>query len=264
MKINDFIINNLSEDDWVNNLIIDGINELNGEYNNSYKFFPFSVLLNISCIKYPDLSENQLSTLYSMEREVLITSKRENNYNEVSITYDMTKDKTDDSAFIKIKGTENSVNFFNNSDIISLFDKTDDLCIVNLHNHPNNSDFSIRDLLIFSNLDQLKIMEIINTKGEISFLYKPYKIDLSKIVLQSIVETKQNIEDIKDIFDNITNEEHKQIVKKCLDIFQEKGVIYSPYLNKKQALNFKFPDILTKQTDKNYENDRNDEKDIEL
>ncbi len=245
MKRSDFSIN--KESSWVNMLIRDGLNKLEGVQNDNPRFFDMSVISNIPYITYPDLTREQCDFLYSMAREVMMRSKKDNCYNEVAITYKCDADQEDEDAYAIVYGDERSVKFMADEKTAQVVNSTAKLCIVNLHNHPNNSEISARDLFIFACNSNLRVMEIINHEGLASFLYRPCQIELKETMLSVLKNNVQGIrermdaEPDRDLFDILEDCEKNDIVKKALELFQEKGIVYAPYMDKDQAKAFAFP-----------------------
>ena len=237
----------------LNGMLLDELNSTDG----TSKKFPCSVTKNIPFISFPDLTPEENATIFRLSQEVLLKSIFDNHYNEVSITYRIdvppedkkteknnSESKNNQDFFSVAYGNEYSVPFLDDEKIPIILASTDNLVIVNLHNHTNDSDFSLRDITIFSQYDNLRLMQIVNTKGEVSFLYKPEKIDLKKVIAAKIVELvpdyKERLKSGQFLTDTLSSEEKSKIVKASIQAFIDKGVDYSKYIDKSKITEVHF------------------------
>ena len=235
------------EKDWIEQTVDDFLETLDTP-EPPEGWFSIVSILNIPHIKIPTLTDEQSTELYEQAKNVLKISKNENGFKEVSISYsinDMSENK-----YKKVLGNYISVPILNDKETRKLFEtanNNNELIIISIHNHPNNSTFSINDLLIFTQNNGVKLMEIINKKGEISFLIKPKQMDLKNIIFSNILKIipdfklrkkdwDENFKQADEVFNFqaiLTKEEIIQITKETIKSLQEKGVIYCNYIGKK-------------------------------
>ncbi len=242
-------------DSWFEKTILDGIKELNEEKTRE-GWFSVNAINNVPHIKYPFLSDEQNEEIYEQARQVLILSRTQNQYKETSITYSI--DNSDvSSKYIKVFGNINSIQLMDNAEVKSLItghNESDNLAVVTLHNHPNSSGFSAMDVLIFANNPSIMVMEILNTKGEISFLARPTKLNLKREMMDIL---SANIPDIAtrmsqwkennphdlskmSLVDISSIEERNRITKDCINTFANLGVFYSGYIDQEKAKKLTF------------------------
>ena len=230
---------------WLSDIIEKGLNKLEAE-KKLPGYFDISAINSVPYIQYPGFSEHELKLLQDRAKEVMKISRNENHYNEVSITYkknDLNKDH-----FIKVLG--NCGNIFLDDDTMNLLNASDgqnELIAIMIHNHPNNSIFSVSDLLVFSEHPSIKLMEIINKKGEIAFLLRPKSTNLSNIVIRSIsdhipdIKTRianyqQNNPDIEYTISEISNKsEREAIYNDSIEQIINRGIICSHYIDQNGA-----------------------------
>lgn len=246
----------LDSDLVFNEMLADELEQPLNDSNN--KKFPLIVINNLPFIDFPAFTKEQNQTIYKISREVLMLSKLKNEYNEVSITYRVDKPVEDKDSYITVFGTEESVLFLEDPKIPPLLARTNDLLIINTHNHPNDTGFSLKDLLMFTQYENIRLVEIVNTKGQVSFLYKPEKILLNGIIRDAVylhipdIITRSKFEkanainenrEMKSIFDLMTQDEKNKIVNTAITILQEKGICYCDYVDKTGIIKYEFPSI---------------------
>ncbi|MCX7714847.1 MAG: hypothetical protein N2171_03860 [Clostridia bacterium] len=99
------------------------------------------------------------------------------------------------------KGTSNMLEFTNN-DCLDILNKSNNIFV--MHNHPNNSSFSMLDLKFFIENDNIKYISIVKNNGNIEILTKSETYDITN--LQSVVRklAKKYIKNGSDIeFDKL-------------------------------------------------------------
>lgn len=224
--------------EWINEIIKKGISELDEE-KKLPGWFSLTSISNIPFISYPNFSEEECKEVQIQTKNVLRISRNENNYKEVSILYN----KNNIFECFKILGDFNKVDLTLSQDAFELIrnkNKNKDMVLISIHNHPNNSKFSLSDLIVFAENLSIKLMQIVNTKGEISFLLKPDNVNLKNIVISTILNI---VPDYKIRIENNNNElnllnllsskEKEMIVSEIILQFCENNVIYFDYLDKK-------------------------------
>lgn len=231
----------MSLDEYMNAVLLDGISRLAGEAEDYPGYFGFEVIQNVPYINYPGLTDEQNSFAQAMAKQVLIVSKRENQFKEVAITYNL--NNPDD--YIVTKGSDNMVFYKDDKDVENLLNKSEPMMIVSLHNHPNNSEISFADLSIFCLSDQIKLMSIVNTRGEVSFLERTKNINLMPVMLSSLskfapdIRQRTIINPQKDVVELISPNECSQIRNNLLESIQKCGIIYHEQVSKGIDLDFK-------------------------
>lgn len=245
---------------WFEKTILDGIKELDEE-KSCTGWFPINAISNIPYIKYPFLSDEQNEEIYEQAKQVLILSRTRNQYKETSITYNIDETK-DSTKYVKVFGGYNTIHLMDDKEVNALItaqNENNNLVIVSLHNHSNNSGFSAMDILIFANNPNIKIMEILNTKGEVSILARPSELDLRHEMINILVLNipdiavrmnqwkKENPNDIDklSLVDITTVDERNNIATDCINTFTNLGIFYSNYVDQEKAKHLTFPTIKT-------------------
>lgn len=207
-------------------------------------YFDFSVISNVPLIQFPELNLAQNKEIQEQTQKVLKLSKTKYHFDEVAIVYDY---DAINHEYYEMNGTNSNVDIFKNdkiADLINTRNNENKLVVICLHNHPNNSLFSINDFYVFTENPSIKIMEIVNTKGEVAFLYKPYYLELNGLVhgiINSIVpdfnsrcfKRLKEIEntDLKfKLSDVLTFNERKIITSNIYQNFKDLNIQYSDYL----------------------------------
>ena len=123
----------------------------------------------IPFIKFSGISHEACERIQRLEKMLLVISRERNNSNEVAITSHMDEKGYPDcgEALGIAYGNENSVNILNDKNSRLLFEKSSNLAVICMHNHPNNSSFSLNDLVFFLNHDQIRLFIVVGNNGEI-------------------------------------------------------------------------------------------------
>jgi hypothetical protein len=124
-------------------------------------------------VKYPDVSPDECSKLHELEVLLLGLSQKENNSNEVAITYRLYKEpnETEDDRIAIVYGDEHEVDLGADTKTFHLL-QSERLAIINMHNHPNCSNFSLYDISFFLRNDSVKLLILLSNKGELNYLSK--------------------------------------------------------------------------------------------
>lgn len=230
---------------WLDDIIKNGLAELRSEtkYTREYAFTRASVT-HVPYIPYIDFSEAECKLIQEQAAEVL-RSSLQNGYKEVAITFNL---KTP-QRLTKICGDYSSIPLLKDEKTNNLItDESNGVVIVTMHNHPNGSIFSLSDILIFTENPNIKLMNVINGKGEIAFLMRsPKAVDLHNYVISKI---EDHIPDFNDRIENyhknnigkelafsdvLDINERIEIVNDCLNQMERYGVYYSGYLGSDEA-----------------------------
>lgn len=119
-------------------------------------------------VKYPDLSDEVSDKIYEMTKEVLKESRKNNN-REVSITYNPSV--TDEKNTAIIYGSEHEIDLGADTDTFHLL-IGEPRSVINIHNHPDCSKFSVYDLSFFLRNDSIKTLVLVSNKGEVTYMTK--------------------------------------------------------------------------------------------
>lgn len=161
----------------------------------------------------------------------MIESRNNNSFGEVSITYNL----EDPDNYIVVRGSDSNVNFMSDLDVADLLAVSDALSIVSFHNHPNNSDVSLKDLTVFCTIPQVRLMSIVNARGQVSFFLKTEETDLTRLFVSSISDKIQVLKDRAKESDIIRHE----LLKKLYD----SDVICQDWIDKRDYCNGKFTEL---------------------
>ena len=225
----------LTQNEYIDAMLNDGFEQLRNASDTIPGYFTYGTINNVPYIKYPGFSDEESMFAKSMAQEVLIISKRENNYKEVAIAYNLNNPED----YVVVKGSENAVLFYDDPDTAKLLNAAEHLMIVSLHNHADKSDMSLADISIFCLTPQIALMSVVNTEGEISFLKKNEDINLAPIFASAIIQEAPDIvlrkqigEDIgKGYLDYLTPNESVRVKKRIIDNLEELGITYHSKIN---------------------------------
>lgn len=227
---------------WIADAILEDIrqDEINKKKSG---YFPFETISKVPYVQIPGLNEEKCLKLQEEAKNVLKLSRNIYNFAEVAIVYDI--EDTESSGIIQNE-TNTKVDIFQNEKICNMFKKNSELkrmAIVCLHNHPNDSLFSLNDLYLFTKYACITIMEIVNTKGEVAILKKDSFMELNNLVYNHISATASDFskrcadymqENGKNSFQLgrvLSVEERKEIINSIYSDFSLLGIHYSGYIN---------------------------------
>lgn len=146
------------------------------DYNKNKKIkINDSSIDDLPLIAYPGLNTEQCLKINELAKKVLYMSKYENDNNEVVITYSLEEQKlrNEDKTYMTIvKGDKSETNIEGDTDTYHLLNTTRNAVLVNLHNHPSGSDFSMNDIMFFILYSSVKLMVLIPNDGGIFYLSK--------------------------------------------------------------------------------------------
>ena len=131
-------------------------------------------------------SDEQNTFIQQQHKELLRYAKDNNDSKEVAFVFE--KGLTNRTEYV---GNEKSLDFGT-----SLFGKGNDLFI--MHNHPRNSGYSDRDIMLFLQNDNIKTITIAKNNGSIETLTKTDIYDKQKAVTELARQYKKNVETGKD------------------------------------------------------------------
>lgn len=234
---------------WLKERLSEAAIELANEQKNP-GWFSVSAISNVPFVNFPTLNQDECRRVQEETQNVLKISRNYNQYKEVSITYKYNEPKDENKNYAIVYGDFNVIKLMKDEQtkrIVSSANEENSLVVINLHNHPNDTKFSLNDLLIFTENNSIKLMQIVNKNGEVSFLLKPQLLDLTNIVFKNILETIPNfLNRLNDFVEKSSSKEinlreilnakeRTKIVNNSLIELQSNGVIYIDYVNKIKA-----------------------------
>lgn len=126
-------------------------------------------------VQYKNIPESEYSIIQELAKNVLRISKRENNSNEVALTYSMdsTECIQNEEEYIGVAlGGEHEVDPLSSTVAYHLMSSARDCIVIVLHNHPSLSDFSLSDIKFLLQYASLKMLVVITNLGSVSYLVK--------------------------------------------------------------------------------------------
>lgn len=220
----------------------------------SDRWFSASVISDIPYIAFPGFTEYECQEIQTQAQNVLRAFRIENEYKEVAIVYDMDID-IEHKEYRKVFGSATDIQIAKDiiaQGIIDNAKKEGRLAVIIIHNHSNDSTFLINDLLLFDETPSIKVMEILNKKGEAAFLIRPdfrrYGI-VSAVLVDDAPEIRNRMNEFKASHDNkspqitdiTTSEERKAIYNDSIQEFRKAGIYVSKgYINKELAQTLDF------------------------
>ena len=145
-----------------------------GQNKNDHKIKITDIAISkVPYVNYPDLSSEECSKLHELEVLLLGLSQKENNNNEVAITYRLYKEpnETEEDRIAIVYGDEHEVDLGADTKTFHLL-QSERLAVINMHNHPNCSNFSLYDVSFFLRNDSVKLLILLSNKGELNYLSK--------------------------------------------------------------------------------------------
>lgn len=131
-----------------------------------------SAIENVPEIKIVGYSSEQCSVIQNQHKELLKYSKQNNNNNEVAFVF--RKGLTDRAEF---SGKDDTLEFGN-----GLLGKGNELFV--MHNHPRNSSYSVTDLILFRDYNNIKTLTIVKNNGNVEYITKSKDFDSQKFKLE--------------------------------------------------------------------------------
>lgn len=208
--------------------------ELINEYKNRGKIDIIDETLEgVPLVKFPGIPIDECLTIHDLAKKVLAISKNENNNNEVAITYSLDHErlKEQNEPYMTIvKGDETSTNVLGDTRTFHLLMATQNVVIVNLHNHPSGSDFSVDDITFFIKTESVKLMVLLPNDGGLFYLLKKDNYSKYNNLLafaESVSEIKpEAFTDGKMDFSKLSYDEAVQVAKNYVIKSSALGVDY--------------------------------------
>lgn len=254
------------EQTWLEQVLDNGITSIENEKKDK-QWFSLKAIYNVPYINFLNFTPEENIEIQEQVQNVLRISRNENNYREVAITYNK-NNKSKENKYFKVLGDYTSVFIMqdkNTANLLHTCNKNNELVVISIHNHPNESGFSLNDLLIFTENPSINLMLIVNTKGEVSFLQRPCKINLHNLIVQNIIDIVPDFGRRKEIWmknnpdrhfqlsDLIELENRRRILQESIYELQQRGIYYSKYVDKTTAKDIVFQNsnIINENTNKN-------------
>jgi hypothetical protein len=137
----------------------------------------------VPLIKYKEIPESEYLTIQELVKEVLTVSMKENNSNEVALTYSLDSQNliAEGNEYMGIAlGDEHGVDPCLNSVAYHLIKTSYNCVVIVLHNHPSLSNFSLDDVRFFLQNHTVKMIVEVTNLGSISYLVKKDSYDYMK------------------------------------------------------------------------------------
>lgn len=154
----------------------------------------------IPYVVYPDLDINQSLIIHEFAEYSLKKAREENDHNEVAITYDLDNNISLEDGFKPIiekagvcYGTMGETELFSDTQTMSTIYRAKNVAVVNLHNHPSCSTFSVQDISLFLVETAIKLMVVVGNNGELYYLSKDLKFYDFKRAMKYFVNTAEAV-----------------------------------------------------------------------
>lgn len=131
-------------------------------------------------IEYKEIAEEQYDILQLLLQETMTISQRDNNSDEVAITYslDANIDNDDRNMVYGVSlGDEHSVDPLEDVTSYHIINGTAECVVVILHNHPSLSKLSLQDIQYLLMYHSLKMIVAVTNLGSVFYLVKTNKYD---------------------------------------------------------------------------------------
>lgn len=121
-------------------------------------------------VKYKGMDEEQNEIMQKLARLVLKISKTQNDSNEVAIMWDMASRSMEGYGIDR--GDEHSVCLGGDPVSYHLLHSGEKVVLVLLHNHPSTRTFSLEDIYLLLERDNVKYMVMVSNQGQIHYIKK--------------------------------------------------------------------------------------------
>lgn len=196
-------------------------------------------IMSVPFVSYPGFSLDECMKLHEMSKEVLMLAKQNNDGNEVAITYSLDHQELEQSGEkykTIVYGTERDVDLMADTDTYHLINTSENVAIINLHNHPTGRSFSINDITLFLVTPSVKLMTVIGNNGNLYYMLKGDEYDrvkaikLFKKVFDDVIPELKNETVVR--FNELTEDEAIVISRRYMREAREVGIEYRSYLSK--------------------------------
>lgn len=168
-------------------------------------------------IEYKCIPDTEYDNIQELAKSVLEISQKENDSNEVAITYTLEHQKcilnNEDYLGVAL-GAEHDVDPLSNTVANHLITQVGDCVIIIMHNHPSLSDFSLSDVQFFLQYARVKMMVVVTNLGSITYLVKNEKYDNMQAVelfneAVDMHNKANNLKDLQDAADHFLKNSYK-------------------------------------------------------
>ncbi len=152
-------------------------------------------------IEYKGMSDEINDALYRLTRLVLLSSKQNNDSNEVAITCSIAENNPI-GVFGIAYGEEHGVDVLSDSTSNHLIMNSKDCVIIILHNHPSIQTLSIEDIRFFLHFATIKVISVVSNYGAVHYLMKTdkYEYESAKDLYNENVKGLNKGSNKKDIY----------------------------------------------------------------
>lgn len=232
---------------WVEEMIEKGILETE-KTKNLPGYFGRETISKVPYITIPTLTMEECKRIQEETKNVLRLSLNRYQYNEVSITYNRFDPV---SPVLVTPGSKTDIDLLSNPEVkqlIKVHNENNELVVISLHNHPNNSLFSINDFFVFTENPSIKVMSIVNTEGKVAFLIKPEYEKMDGFVYSHIIYVvpdfvtrfrtfqQNNPNHFVKLADILTVAERQKITKNIKEDLSLYNIIHTTYLGQDTVL----------------------------
>ena len=138
-------------------------------FNKKYKITEQAIQKAISFKDIASLCKEDSNLIRDCIKQVLLTSKLDNNHNEVAIA--MTN-----SMIGTTRGTQHGVDINSNPFVRDIISRKDDFVVV-MHNHPSTQSFSLQDYSYFLTYSFINVFGIVSNQGQVELLIRPFNLN---------------------------------------------------------------------------------------
>lgn len=172
-------------------------------------------------IKYRGVPEYQYDTIQQLAKNVLKIAQKENDSNEVTITYSYDPKilAENNELFGVYHGKEHSVDLMADPLTFHLIMNSSECAVISLHNHPSLSLISLMDTQFFLYYQSIKLLVVVTNLGSISYLAKSdkFKFQESLVLINKAIEMHNKATNLAGY-----QEAAKFFLKNCYKV----GIIY--------------------------------------
>lgn len=187
--------------------------------NNKKRLITDVSISKIPYVVYPDLDTNLNLVIHELAEHLLFLAKKDNDSNEVAITFNLEDNFKIKEGIEKVLekvgicfGTQNETDLFSDTQTMSIINRARSIAVINMHNHPSCSSFSVTDISTFLKESVVKMMIVIGNNGELYYLSKDknynhnkarrYLTDVGKVIMPGINDsTKATVKDLRTVAD---------------------------------------------------------------
>ena len=159
--------------------------ELNASLPDGIKPFGYREINNVPWIEFPGFSSDENFFAYKTIQETMMRSRNENGFKEVAVTYDKKCDPEKDGCAI-VYGDTDGVNFCRDPKTREIINKSDNMTVIIMRNHPDDTGFSLNDIIAFCLIKNIKLMAAVKPSGKTDALFRTKSTDFTKEIAKAV------------------------------------------------------------------------------